>query len=189
MITLRKLSSLAEGTRRRKEKNLIEYFEQKLLTGESPDETYFRGLLALIGGEESLPEDLKDLALLIREQPPSEERLRALNELKHQFISFLKVPAADWDMPLSGQETAEREIFPIEVYLDDIRSPFNVGSIFRTAESFGLPYYSFKRNRRPFSPQGQKNRHGLCGEGALDLRLFGRGEEALFRPGNRGNPD
>ncbi|HPO50891.1 MAG TPA: TrmH family RNA methyltransferase [Spirochaetota bacterium] len=32
----------------------------------------------------------------------------------------------------------ERKIFPIKLILNDIRSPFNVGSIFRTSEAFGV---------------------------------------------------
>jgi TrmH family RNA methyltransferase len=38
----------------------------------------------------------------------------------------------------AGGENAARRILPMRVFLEDIRSPFNVGSIFRTAESFGV---------------------------------------------------
>jgi TrmH family RNA methyltransferase len=50
------------------------------------------------------------------------------------------VVQADWDFIDSGGklDKARRRFFPgMRVYMEDIRSPFNVGSMFRTAESFG----------------------------------------------------
>jgi TrmH family RNA methyltransferase len=48
-----------------------------------------------------------------------------------QYIHSLKEPRRSLD-------PKKRRIFPgMEVYLEDIRSPFNVGAIFRCAESFG----------------------------------------------------
>jgi TrmH family RNA methyltransferase len=50
---------------------------------------------------------------------------------------------ADWDFdaagPEGGLDALRRRIFPgMQVYLEDIRSPFNVGAMFRCAESFGV---------------------------------------------------
>jgi TrmH family RNA methyltransferase len=50
-----------------------------------------------------------------------------------------KLPA-DWDfIDHNGKLDAEkRRVFPgMFAYLEDIRSPFNIGALFRTAESFG----------------------------------------------------
>ena len=47
---------------------------------------------------------------------------------------------ADWDFVDHGGrlDAAKRRPFPgMQVYLEDIRSPFNVGAMFRSAESFG----------------------------------------------------
>lgn len=79
--------------------------------------------------------------------------LRLLNRARHGLLSHLGTEPAEWDffythspsiisrssdraIGMSDERTG-RGVFPISVYLDDIRSPFNVGSIFRTAEAFG----------------------------------------------------
>ena len=69
------------------------------------------------------------------------EFLRALNTVKHLLLAETGRDQADWDFITSeGKlDLAERQIFEgMFVYLEDIRSPFNVGSMFRTAESFGV---------------------------------------------------
>jgi TrmH family RNA methyltransferase len=49
---------------------------------------------------------------------------------------------ADWDFCDKKEGTEEepglRQTFPIFLYLDGIRSPYNMGAIFRSAESFGI---------------------------------------------------
>ncbi len=47
---------------------------------------------------------------------------------------------AEWDLRLSSGklDPEKRTVFPLGLYLEDIRSPFNVGSLFRTADSFGI---------------------------------------------------
>lgn len=49
---------------------------------------------------------------------------------------------SEWDFDTTGEsgglDPAKRRVFKgMNIYLEDIRSPFNIGSIFRTAESFG----------------------------------------------------
>ncbi|MCL2138103.1 MAG: TrmH family RNA methyltransferase [Treponema sp.] len=47
---------------------------------------------------------------------------------------------ADWDFYEQGGalDSTKRRIFPgMQVYFEDIRSPYNVGAMFRAAESFG----------------------------------------------------
>ncbi len=67
--------------------------------------------------------------------------LRGVNALRHSLLSLLGVEAAEWDL-IDGRtgvlDTAARRIFPVNVYLEDIRSPFNVGAILRTAEALGV---------------------------------------------------
>jgi len=65
---------------------------------------------------------------------------RALNDARHVLLAETGRGQADWDF-LDGDgrlDSARRRVFPgMYVYLDDIRSPFNVGAMFRSAESFG----------------------------------------------------
>ncbi|GHV94291.1 RNA methyltransferase [Spirochaetia bacterium] len=65
---------------------------------------------------------------------------RALNVIRHILLAETGRSPADWDF-IDGEgrlDPARRRPFPgMHVYLEDIRSPFNVGAMFRSAESFG----------------------------------------------------
>jgi len=65
---------------------------------------------------------------------------RSLNDARHLLLAETGRSQADWDF-FDGDgrlDPARRHVFPgMCVYLDDIRSPFNVGAMFRSAESFG----------------------------------------------------
>ena len=66
---------------------------------------------------------------------------RAINSVKHLLLSAIGRDQADWDFTDSDGklDPSGRQIFEgMQVYLEDIRSPFNVGAMFRTAESFGV---------------------------------------------------
>jgi TrmH family RNA methyltransferase len=92
----------------------------------------------------------------------ADELRRALNAVKHLLFAETGRDQADWDFTEggvasvgSGLDPAKRQIFEgMLVYLEDIRSPFNVGAMFRTAESFGVekmilsPFCADPRHRR-----------------------------------------
>src|SRR5208337_988181 len=66
--------------------------------------------------------------------------LRGLNALRHAILSALHAEPAEWDLVNVNTGRLDRSAvgpFPMDIYLEDVRSPFNVGSIFRTAEAFG----------------------------------------------------
>jgi TrmH family RNA methyltransferase len=68
------------------------------------------------------------------------ELRRMLNNAKHLLLNETGRYQADWDFTGSDGrlDPAKRRIFEgMLIYLEDIRSPFNVGAMFRTAESFG----------------------------------------------------
>jgi TrmH family RNA methyltransferase len=73
--------------------------------------------------------------------------LRAINDFRHFLMRISGQAPADWDLhdlrsPLktfSGDMLPARNFLPgLRVYLEDIRSPFNVGTIIRTAEALGF---------------------------------------------------
>jgi RNA methyltransferase, TrmH family len=67
--------------------------------------------------------------------------LRTLNNFKHILFTETGKDQADWDFTGSDGclDPKKRQVFEgMWVYMEDIRSPFNVGAIFRTAESFGV---------------------------------------------------
>ncbi|HOV93606.1 MAG TPA: TrmH family RNA methyltransferase [Spirochaetales bacterium] len=75
-----------------------------------------------------------------------EQLLRPINNFKHALMRASGQAPADWDfhnyVTSSNAEQRNRAVDDqrgsLRVYLEDIRSPFNVGTIFRTAEAFGF---------------------------------------------------
>jgi TrmH family RNA methyltransferase len=66
--------------------------------------------------------------------------LRALNTVRHILLAETGRQTADWDFfdHRGCLDPEKRRSFSgMRVYLEDIRSPYNVGAMFRTAESFG----------------------------------------------------
>jgi len=66
---------------------------------------------------------------------------RALNNVKHILHAETGRDQADWDFTCGDGrlDSQKRQVFKgMYVYMEDIRSPFNVGAMFRTAESFGV---------------------------------------------------
>jgi TrmH family RNA methyltransferase len=70
------------------------------------------------------------------------EGIRSVNRLRRSLEAIAGRAPADWDFmePLgSTLDVGVRSVFPgMRAYLEDIRSPFNIGSMFRTADAFGL---------------------------------------------------
>lgn len=146
MISLRKLASLPPGTRRHKSLRLIRDCESCSSSGQRLDSVYMKGLLELILADDSWPEQLREKVnqiLAVLSQNPSSSIARELNSLRHCMLTALGRSWADWDAesPRDGFPDAETAKpggnWPIRVYLDGLRSPFNVGSIARSAQAFG----------------------------------------------------
>jgi RNA methyltransferase, TrmH family len=92
--------------------------------------------------------------------------LRVANRLREDILQRLGVARADWDFLdsiLPGEiGPSERLVMPGAVaYLEDIRSPFNVGSIFRSAESLGLESLALSpRCADPLSARSARSARG-----------------------------
>ncbi len=61
----------------------------------------------------------------------------AIEDLSYAIAYHLGIDAAEWDFRTPGAAGTRTER-PLVAYLDRVRSPFNVGSIVRTAEAFGF---------------------------------------------------
>lgn len=80
----------------------------------------------------------------ILDKEPLDERL-ACNLARNELLSIIGTFPAEWDLIIAPHPNAKKEgevekrnFFPgLSVYAEDIRSPFNLGSIFRTAEAMG----------------------------------------------------
>jgi len=111
---------------------------------------FFKDAAELLSADEHFsPEAVKALreaadvfAAAVRggENLSAPEFRRAVNCVKHILLAETGRDQADWDFTVQGAlNPAKRQIFEgMLIYMEDIRSPFNVGSMFRTAESFGV---------------------------------------------------
>lgn len=143
MITLRKLASLKNSTRRRKYPLIIQGFEEEFKTGKAVNSLYLAGLLDMIEQEGfySLPvlESTFLLKNALDKNASNKDLLWKCHSLRNRLELAIGAEPGDWDFSLTAiNESSERLVGELYLFLDGVRSPFNVGSIFRTAESFGI---------------------------------------------------
>ncbi len=109
-----------------------------------PRAEYTRRVVELLMKDPELPQEArKELSELLA-APVFDER-RICNCARNHLLSIIGTFPAEWDLVIAPHKNAssesvieERDFFPgVYVYAEDIRSPFNLGSIFRTAEAFG----------------------------------------------------
>ncbi len=106
--------------------------------------SYLASLAGLLLKEAEAPEAVREAAACLATTAAlrGEELLRAVDGLRHSLLRATGQAPADWDLinPSTGQpDPGSRRVQPgMKAYLEDLRSPFNVGSIFRTADAFGL---------------------------------------------------
>ncbi|MCL1817511.1 MAG: TrmH family RNA methyltransferase [Spirochaetaceae bacterium] len=140
MITLRKFLSLPREARLRKAVRLLRGWAA---SPENPEG--LRNILTALSGLPPEAEKLLSSVVAGLSSPCGEQLAWNMNALMHVIMKHLGIPAADWDLrppaDASGEEAAagnrEGKTLPCRVYVDGIRSPFNLGSVFRSAECFG----------------------------------------------------
>jgi TrmH family RNA methyltransferase len=150
MIDPHKLKQLPRPQRLRKIARLFTEAEYRLSLGQgpSPEDTASLGeAMALLTGDggfspaarEALNAAAQALQRAARDRSPAPAF--ALNTARHLLYAETGRQTADWDFidHSGGLDRQRRRVFPgMRVYLEDIRSPYNVGSMFRSAESFGV---------------------------------------------------
>jgi TrmH family RNA methyltransferase len=146
MMPVRKLEKLPRSQRLRKIARIFEEAEYRLSRGETlPSQTggYFREVLDLLLRDDAFPPEAAAALRKARESPDAagtEAPLRPLNMVRHILYTETGRQTADWDLidHRGRLDPRTRQIFAgMAIYLEDIRSPYNVGAIFRSAESFG----------------------------------------------------
>jgi TrmH family RNA methyltransferase len=142
MFPFSKLRELSPRTRLRKIARILQGIEVEGAGGRPMDASYLKGLLRHVG--EGMPADVETAADALSRQVTGPEDdaglLRGVNTLRHAILSALHAEPAEWDLVSAATGLLDRSALsplPMDVYLEDVRSPFNVGSIFRTAEAFG----------------------------------------------------
>lgn len=110
-----------------------------------PRPEYIKQVTAVLLRDPKLSdEDAAKLRALLAADPFDE--LRLCNFARNTLLSIIGTFPAEWDLviaphaaPTEADGTVRaRDFFPgVCVYAEDIRSPFNIGSIFRSAEAMG----------------------------------------------------
>jgi TrmH family RNA methyltransferase len=142
MFPATRLQELSPRTRLRKIARILQGIEIGAAGGHAPEPGYLVDMLRHMG--EGIPAGVEKAAAalcgLIPCPQDSPALIRAVNDLRHAILSELHAEPAEWDLVNAHTGRLDRsELLPLpmDIYLEDIRSPFNVGSIFRTAEAFG----------------------------------------------------
>jgi len=193
MISLFKLSSLPRSQKLRKAANLIRAGERRLFALTNVELDYFARLIDLLLDDGKFPEiasgalkDFRDLLVKISSGSCGtgynlEEGLalrRGFNTVYQLILLETGKFQADWDFyePDGKLDPAMRQSFPgMQIYLEDIRSPYNVGSMFRAAESFGAA----KIWLSPFSASPKHKRAERTAMGCVDILPW---EQLSFNP-------
>lgn len=111
---------------------------------------YTKAVCRIVLDDPKLPAPEREQLSSILQQQDFDER-RACNLARNALLGILGTFPAEWDLVVAPHAVAasgadagggglvrERKFFPgVSVYAEDIRSPFNIGSIFRTAEAMG----------------------------------------------------
>ena len=171
MFTEKKFRSLEPQLRCRKAARILKDAEEALRRGCPVDTPYLEMIL-----RNALEEPEVRL-----ENTSQGFFLRSINNYKYKVIEKAGIQVADWDMALDTDISgAERKVLPISVYLEDIRSPFNVGSIFRSAESFCFQEVLLSPDT-PTPAQSRAKRSAMGTDSIMDWRTMAK-EELAGKP-------
>ncbi|MCD6397220.1 MAG: TrmH family RNA methyltransferase, partial [Spirochaetaceae bacterium] len=137
MITIRKLSKLPPVSALRKTTRLLQGFEIDLASDIYPNPIYLQDLITFILLVDEFSEnELQSIKKIkLNYENNNCGVLRTCNNLRHLLLKHLNEEPADWDLLLSNSapkrntQDIKHKDLPFKIYLDDIRSPFNIGSI------------------------------------------------------------
>lgn len=106
---------------------------------------YTKKIAEIVLEDPKLPKAAYDELFELINSPVFDER-RVCNCARNHLLKIIGTFPAEWDLVIAPHENPlledgtvrERKFYPgTAVYAEDIRSPFNLGSIFRTAEGMG----------------------------------------------------
>lgn len=161
MFTEKKFRSLDNRLQYRKAALILREAESASLRGEDVDFDYITMIVNTAFREEKVNPGFFSTG----------EISRKLSNLRFCAMERGGIQVADWDLNLASDDAAGfREKLPVSVYLEDLRSPFNVGSVFRSAESFGFSEILLSEyTPTPEHPRAKRSAMGT--DSVLDWRV------------------
>lgn len=148
LINVRRLFKLTPLHRARKAAQVLGHLEEDYRNGSCASASWIRELAIAFSGDPDLSGKLQELFAFVHSEEGMsalsypESGARLVNKLARCLESYAGFSPADWDFrePLGLELSAcARKVFPgLAAFLEDVRSPFNVGSIFRSADAFGF---------------------------------------------------
>lgn len=128
MLTKKKLLTLKERTRIRKISMILSEQARSVKTGHEVDLNYLNEIIPLA--------DLSP----IEDNLESKKLMFKLEDYAQALLTRLGAEPSDWDFTdeQGNLDVSKRVIQDKVLIMDRLRSPFNVGAIFRTADSFGI---------------------------------------------------
>lgn len=155
MIAIPKLNQLEPGQKRRKlaltfgalERDICGIAEKGMEYAypSLPRAEYVRRLAQIVVHDPQMTDTARAELQSLLQADPMDER-RVCNCARNNLLAIIGTFPAEWDLIIAPHHaptgengtTRARQFFPgVCVYAEDIRSPFNLGSIFRTAEAMG----------------------------------------------------
>lgn len=106
---------------------------------------YIKEIVKITLKDPDMPHDAAELLNSVLAAEPFDEK-RACNLARNIMLKIIGTFPAEWDLIIAPHPekfdengvVKQRDFFKgVSVYAEDIRSPFNIGSIFRTAEAMG----------------------------------------------------
>ena len=157
MSVILRIAKLHGRQRIRKCALLLERAELDIAEGEDRQKARALALdlAGFLASDQESDQELKCLAKTCAASLAKQENpdlvIRFINDFRHYLVGLSGQSPADWDLhdyrSMEGLASEAqgfgnvkpRSFYPgLRVYLEDIRSPFNVGSILRTAEALGF---------------------------------------------------
>jgi len=179
MIPLYKLEKLPRTQKLRKIAKVFSMAENRLCLSANKDVkifsageiSFFNDAVKLLAGDSLFSHNAQNVfneASQLFAKDDVVSLRRALNIIKHILLSETGKSQADWDFTNDeGKlDSKKRQVIEgMQIYLEDIRSPFNIGAMFRTAESFGVE----KIILSPFCADPRHTRAERTAMGCIDI--------------------
>lgn len=197
MITLEKLQKLPRHQRLRKIEKILTQYEYQLtgkpLTSEVLSSNYVFSIIQLLAQDTQFDEPAVAYIQSQLEVLLKKENLREpVNRIRHLLLTQFGKTVADWDFIDEGGKlyrTSQQYLSGVQVFLEDIRSPFNVGAIFRTAECFGAEkLYLSPFCADPLHPRAERSAMGCVSIVPWERRSLDALEGPFFALETGGTP-